>query len=131
MPYERRTYFTYIMGSLTGTLYIGVTSNLHKRIFEHRFHRIEGFTDNYDVERLLYWESFEEVQQAIRREKQLKGWRRSKKIALIEWKNPHRVDLARDWYPWMTNSNSTSQSCHPERSNFVRKANGIAESKDP
>jgi putative endonuclease len=64
MPYERRTYFTYIMGSLTGTLYIGVTSNLHKRIFEHRFHRIEGFTDNYDVERLLYWESFEEVQQA-------------------------------------------------------------------
>jgi len=69
MPYERRTYFTYIMGSLSGTLYIGVTSNLRKRVFEHKFHRIEGFTDNYDVERLLYWESCEEVQKAIRREK--------------------------------------------------------------
>ena len=67
MPYEGRTYFTYIMGSLSGTLYVGVTSSLRKRVFEHRFHRIEGFTDNYDVERLLYWESFEEVQKAIRR----------------------------------------------------------------
>jgi len=131
MPYDRRTYFTYIMGSLSGTLYVGVTSNLRKRVFEHKFHRIEGFTDNYDVERLLYWESCEEVQKAIRREKQLKGWRRSKKIALIEWQNPHWLDLSREWYPSMTNSASISQNCHPERSNFVRKANENAESKDP
>jgi putative endonuclease len=68
------------MGSLSGTLYIGMTGNLQKRVFEHKFHRIEGFTDKYQVERLLYRESFDEVQKAINREKQLKGWRRSKKI---------------------------------------------------
>ncbi|HTR27362.1 MAG TPA: GIY-YIG nuclease family protein [Terriglobales bacterium] len=101
MPCERRTYSVYIMGSLSGTLYIGVTGNLHKRVFDHKFHRKEGFTDSYGVDRLLYRESFEEVQKAIRREKQLKGWRRSKKIALIEFYNPHWVDLARNWYPWM------------------------------
>ena len=48
------------MSSLSGTLYIGMTGNLHKRVFEHKFHRIEGFTDEYDVERLLYWESYDE-----------------------------------------------------------------------
>ena len=101
MPHERKTYCAYIMGSLSGTLYIGITGNLHKRVFEHKFHRIEGFTDKYRVERLLYWESFDEVQPAIHREKQLKGWRRSKKITLIEFVNPHWLDLARDWYPWM------------------------------
>jgi putative endonuclease len=89
------------MGSLSGTLYIGVTGNLHKRVFEHKFHRVEGFTSKYDVERLLYWESFGEVLNAIDREKQLKGWRRSKKIALIESSNPQWLDLSREWYPWM------------------------------
>lgn len=103
MPYERRTYSTYMMGSISGTLYIGITGNLHKRVFEHKFHRIEGFTDKYDVERLLYWESFDQVGRAIAREKQLKGWRRSKKIALIESVNPHWLDLAHDWFPWMKN----------------------------
>ncbi|MFY9906690.1 MAG: GIY-YIG nuclease family protein, partial [Terriglobales bacterium] len=96
MPYERRTYCTYMMGSISGTLYIGITGNLHKRVFEHKFHRIEGFTDKCDVERLLYWESFDQVGRAIAREKQLKGWRRSKKIALIESVNPHWLDLAHD-----------------------------------
>jgi putative endonuclease len=104
MPKGRRTYSAYIMGSLSGTLYVGMTGNLRKRVFEHKFHRIEGFTDKYQVERLLYWESFGEVPKAISREKQLKGWRRSKKIALIESVNPQRLDLAREWYPWMTDS---------------------------
>jgi putative endonuclease len=94
----------YIMGSLSGTLYIGMTGNLHNRVFEHKFHRIEGFTDEYQVERLLYWESFDDVHRAIAREKQLKGWRRSKKIALIESLNPHWLDLAREWFPWMKDS---------------------------
>ncbi len=79
---ERRSYFVYIMGSLSGTLYIGMTGNLHKRAFEHKFHRIEGFTDDYDIERLLYWESYDDVHKAIGREKQLKGWRREKKIVV-------------------------------------------------
>ena len=98
---KRKSYCVCIMGSLSGTLYIGVTGNLHKRAFEHKFHRRESFTDKYDVERLLYWESFGDVHKAIAREKQLKGWRRSKKDALIESVNPHWLDLAKDWYPWM------------------------------
>jgi putative endonuclease len=69
----RRGYCVYILGSITGTLYIGMTGNLHKRSFEHRSHRIEGFTDEYNVERLLYWESYDDVHKAIGREKQLKG----------------------------------------------------------
>ena len=101
MPQERKTYSVYIMGSLSGTLYIGITGSLNKRAFEHKFHRIEGFTDKYDVERLLYCETFDDVHKAIAREKQLKGWRRSKKVALIESVNPHWFDLAREWYPWM------------------------------
>ena len=79
----RRSYRVYIVGSISGTLYIGMTGNLHKRVFEHRFHRIEGFTDDYGVERLLYWESYDDVHKAIGREKQLKGWRREKKVGLI------------------------------------------------
>jgi putative endonuclease len=98
---KRKSYFVYIMGSLSGTLYIGVTGNLHKRAFEHKFHRTEGFTDRYDAERLLYWESYDDVHKAIAREKQLKGWRRAKKIALIESVNLHWLDLAKEWYPWM------------------------------
>lgn len=113
MPRGERKFYVYIMGSLGGTLYIGMTSNLHRRVFEHKLHRIEGFTDKYEVERLLYWESFDEVASAINREKQLKGWRRSKKIVLIESLNPHWVDLAREWFPWMREEGrgpSTSRS---------------------
>jgi putative endonuclease len=101
MAGKRKTYCVYIMGSFSGTLYIGMTGNLHARVFAHKFHRMEGFTDKYDVERLLYWEGFDEVSKASNREKQLKGWRRSKKVALIESFNPHWVELAREWYPWM------------------------------
>jgi putative endonuclease len=92
------------VGSISGTLYIGMTGNLNKRAFQHKFHRIEGFTDVHDVERLLYWESYDDVHRAIGREKQLKGWRRSKKVVLIESINPKWLDLSKDWYPWMTES---------------------------
>jgi len=114
MPRPRKTYSVYIMGSLSGTLYMGITSNLHKRSFEHKFHRIEGFTDQYDVERLIYCELFDDVHKAIARERQLKGWRRSKKIALIESVNPHWLDLAREWYPWTKNSEGSGAST-PQR----------------
>src|SRR5258708_37731241 len=96
MPGERRTYCMYIMGSLSGTLYIGMTGNLHKRVFEHKFHRIEGFTDQYQVWRPLYWESFDDGHKAINVEKELKGWRRSDKIALSEAVNPHWLDFDLD-----------------------------------
>src|SRR4030081_952163 len=90
MPGERRTYCAYIMGSLSGTLYIGVTGNLHKRVFEHKLHRIEGFTDKYKVERLLYWESFDDVQKAINRQTQQTGWRPPSNTNRIASLHPHR-----------------------------------------
>jgi putative endonuclease len=101
MPRDRRYYCTYIMGSLTGTLYIGVSGNLHGRVFQHKFHHFEGFTKRFEVIRLLYWESYDEVHKALAREKQLKGWSRVKKIALFTRHNPHWIDLASAWYPWM------------------------------
>lgn len=88
----------YIVGSLSGTLYIGVTNNLSRRIWEHKNGTADGFTERYRVNRLLYYENFYEIGNAIEREKQLKGWRREKKIALIEKMNPHWEDLSRDWY---------------------------------
>jgi len=120
MSRERKSYCVYIMGSLSGTLYIGMTGNLRRRVFEHKFHRIEGFTDKYRVERLLYWESVDEVQHAINREKQLKGWRRSKKITLIEFVNPNWLDLARDWYPWMENSEGSRGPSTPQTDSHTR-----------
>jgi len=102
VPRERRYYSVYIVGSLTGTLYIGVSGYLHRLVFQHKFHHFHGFTNKYDVTRLLYWESYDDVHKALARETQLKGWRREKKIALIVRKNPHWLDLAADWYPWMT-----------------------------
>jgi len=67
-----KSYFVYILGSLSGTLYIGVTSRPERRIFEHKQHLQEGFTSKYDVDRLLYYESYDEIGKAIGREKQLK-----------------------------------------------------------
>ena len=103
---ERRSYCVYIMGSLSGTLYVGFTGNLHKRVFQHKFHQMEGFTNKYGVERLLYRASYDDVHKAIAREKQLKGWSRARKIALIELRNPHWLDLAKEWYPWMESNNA-------------------------
>ena len=92
------TYFTYIMASRSHTLYIGVTGNLHRRVFEHKWREHEGFTARYNCDRLVWFERYEDVGKAIARETQLKGWRREKKIALIETSNRTWLDLSRDWY---------------------------------
>lgn len=76
-----------------GTLYIGVTSNLIKRIWEHRESVVKGFTKDYDVHKIIYFEQFERMEDAIAREKQLKKWNRDWKINLIEANNPEWVDL--------------------------------------
>ena len=68
MSRDRRYYCVYIMGSLSGTLYIGFSGNLHKRIFQQKFHHFEGFTAKYEVTRLLYWESYDEVHKALARD---------------------------------------------------------------
>lgn len=91
------SYWTYIVGSRSGTLYIGVTSNLERRIWEHKAGGIDGFARKYHCERLVYYEGFDQILDAIAREKQLKGWRRVKKIALIESRNPRWEDLAEKW----------------------------------
>ena len=91
------SYWTYIVASRTGTLYIGITSNLERRIWEHKTGQIDGFSRKYHCERLAYCEGFDQVLDAIAREKQLKGWRREKKIALIQSRNPRWDDLAEKW----------------------------------
>jgi putative endonuclease len=91
-------YSVYILGSLGGTLYVGITSNLPFRVGQHKEHTFRGFTARYEATRLLYYETYGEVTTAIRREKQLKTWRREKKIALIEKANPMWKDLSRNWY---------------------------------
>jgi putative endonuclease len=92
------SYFTYIMASRSHALYIGMTGDLHKRVFAHKWREREGFTARYNCDRLVWFEGFKEVAGAIAREKELKGWRREKKIALIAAANPTWVDLAREWY---------------------------------
>jgi putative endonuclease len=86
------------MTSETGTLYTGVTNNLEDHIYQHKHKLINGFTKRYNITRLVYFEETSDISAAIKREKEIKGWRRSKKIALIESMNPIWKDLAEDWF---------------------------------
>lgn len=88
----------YIMASRSRTLYIGVTSNLFRRVWQHKNGTYGGFTSQYNITRLIYYEEFVLMQNAIAREKQLKRWSRSKKLWLISMQNPAWVDLAEEWY---------------------------------
>lgn len=92
-----RLFWVYIVASGSGTLYIGMTNNVERRIWEHKNRMFRGFSQQYHCDRLLYYEGFDDVRAAISREKQLKGWRRSKKIGLIEAQNPRWEDLAEKW----------------------------------
>lgn len=86
--------YIYILASQrNGTLYVGVTSDLIKRVYEHKNNIFEGFTKKYNVKNLVYYEVFDNIEEAIKREKQIKGWTRKKKIALIEEHNEDWVDL--------------------------------------
>ncbi len=95
---ERRVYFAYIVASRSLTLYIGMTGNLHKRVLEHKLKLHAGFSAVYNCDRLVWFERFEGPSAAIAREKQLKGWTRAKKIALIVRENPAWIDLSERWY---------------------------------
>ena len=87
-------YSVYILASKrNGTLYIGVTANLIKRVYEHKNHLVDGFTKKYNIHNLVYYETTEDISSAIRREKQIKKWKRKWKIELIEKKNPNWRDL--------------------------------------
>ena len=88
------TYWVYLMASQkNGTLYAGVTNNLVRRVFEHKSDFVEGFTRQYGVHTLVWFESTESIEAAIQREKQLKNWKREWKVALIEKENPNWHDL--------------------------------------
>ena len=89
-----KKYYIYIMNSKSKTLYIGITSNLTRRVREHKSGLITGFTGKYNINRLAYYEEFNNPRDAIIREKQLKGWLRKKKIDLIESVNPKWEDLS-------------------------------------
>jgi|ERR1700733_7833116 len=87
-------YYVYILGSRSRTLYTGVTNNLDRRMSEHREGLIPGFTSRYSVFRLVHLETFGDIRNAIAREKEIKGWRREKKVELIGQSNPRWEDLA-------------------------------------
>ncbi|MGH9743112.1 MAG: GIY-YIG nuclease family protein [Candidatus Acidiferrum sp.] len=89
-----KTYAIYIMASASGVLYIGVTNNLDRRVSEHKSGHVKGFSALYKTHKLVYFELFSEVRAAIAREKQLKGWLRRRKVALIESINPQWNDLS-------------------------------------
>jgi putative endonuclease len=93
-----KEYFVYILSNKSGILYTGVTNNLEQRLFQHMNKMNDGFTKRYNIDRLVYFESTDDVTVAIAREKQIKGMLRNKKIELIKTMNPGLVDLSESWY---------------------------------
>lgn len=103
-----KTYYIYMIANKSNTvLYIGVTNNLERRIFEHKHKIIKGFSSKYNLTKLVYYEEYSDITTAIAREKHLKGWRRSRKNGLVETVNPEWKDLTDEWY---------TPLCCPERS---------------
>ena len=93
-----KRYHVYIMANRSLTLYTGVTNNLYRRVYEHEHRLVPGFTQRYNITQLVYFEETPDVKAATARERQIKGWLRSKKVALIEAANPEWRDLSEGWY---------------------------------
>jgi putative endonuclease len=132
----KRSYFVYIMSNSSKMLYTGVTNDVDARAFQHKSKLIPGFTRGYNLDKLVYFEVFGEIREAIRREKQIKGWLRCKKVALVESMNPSWRDLAEEHFksaarfevrtakvdvakpglsrPNTTNPGKNLTTCHPE-----------------
>ena len=92
------SYYTYIVASRSLTPYVGMSSDLRKRVFEHKLKLRDGFSSTYNCNRLVWFEPFVDPSNAIAREKQLKGWTRAKKIALVTKTNPTWIDLSEAWF---------------------------------
>ena len=101
-------YYVYILSSRSRNLYTGVTNNITRRVSEHREGRIPGFTSRYRIHRLVHFECHSGVRAAIAREKEIKGWSRAKKIALITAGNPAWDDLAAEWFPALKKQSADS-----------------------
>lgn len=93
-----KKYYVYILTNQSKTLYTGITSNLERRVYEHKYEVNQGFTKRYRIHKLIYFEEFQDPRSAILREKEIKGWVRRKKIDLICSLNPNWNDLAKDWF---------------------------------
>ncbi|MCL5428715.1 MAG: GIY-YIG nuclease family protein [Chloroflexi bacterium] len=91
------SYFVYILGNGKGALYVGVTNDLERRMYEHKMKMVKGFTSRYGLNQLLFMEEFTDIYQALDAEKKIKGWVRKKKLALIRTINPKFEDLSKDW----------------------------------
>lgn len=91
-------YYVYILTNPSRTLYVGVTNDLERRVYQHRHKLVEGFTRRYNITRLVYFEDTTDILAAIAREKQLKGWTRAKKLSLIKGVNPQWRDLSEEWF---------------------------------
>ena len=99
MPHRHaRAYYVYILANPTRTLYVGITNNLEARLCQHKHKTMLGFTSRYNIDRLVYCEEYQYVNDAIAREKEIKGWLRAKKVALIAAQNPAWRDLSEDWF---------------------------------
>ena len=110
-----KTYFVYIMANAARTLYTGVTNNLEGRVIEHRTKKFAGFTARYNINRLMYFESWSSIVDAIGREKQIKSWRRAKKVALIESMNRDWKDRSADWFDGRCSAGARAKSKEPVR----------------
>ena len=93
-----KQYYVYMMTNRSRTLYTGVTNDHERRVYEHKRKLVKGFTERYNITRLVHYEATSDVHVAIAREKQIKGWLRAKKLALIESTNPEWKDLSAGWY---------------------------------
>jgi len=93
-----KEYYVYIMTNKSRTLYTGVTNDLMRRVYEHKNKLVPGFTSKYNIQYLVYYESTSSVHVALKREKQIKGWLRARKVALIDSMNPTWKDLSEEWF---------------------------------
>jgi len=95
----KHQYYIYIItNKKEGVLYIGVTNNLERRIFEHKNKLVKGFSSKYNLDKLIYFEEYQFIEEAIKREKNMKKWKRAWKINLVIKENPNWEDLAKNWY---------------------------------
>ena len=111
-------YFVYILSNKSRMLYAGATNNLERRLFEHRERFVPGFPERFGLTRLVYYEVTGNVEAAITREKEIKGWVRRKKVALIHSLNPEWRDLSEEWMP------PSQPVCHSERAKRTNEYRG-------
>jgi putative endonuclease len=109
-------YYVYLLTNRSRMLYTGVTNDLQRRICEHKQKLVPGYTSKYNIRILVYYEVTSDVRAAIAREKQVKGWFRAKRIAVIESVNPKWEDLSAGWYPGQDSSRSLPRARHQDPS---------------